>query len=167
MSMNTARARLLWVISTGKFIDLPHIMFLSLCATHKSADKRGSMPFTGFLTELFKRSGVHIPLDFTRIKPKGAIDRSSLSRSEGQMKKRKLEVGAYEESSIGMAKLKEAILDLGREMNTRMSEFRAEVNTCMIKLEEESGQHTTMLQEMKGMLIQMEEEEEEEEEEED
>ncbi|GFZ18418.1 hypothetical protein Acr_27g0001570 [Actinidia rufa] len=108
---------------------------------------------------------VHIPLDFTRIEPEGAIDRASLSRSEGQRKKMKLEAGAYEESSIGMAELKEAILDLGREMNTRMSEFRVEVNTRMTKLEKESSQHTTMLQEMKGMLIRMEEDDDEEEEE--
>ncbi|GFZ10860.1 hypothetical protein Acr_22g0002580 [Actinidia rufa] len=152
-------------ISTGKSIDLPRIMFLSLYATCKAADKRGSVPFTGFLIELFKRNGVHIPLDFTRVEPKRAIDRASLSRSEGQRKKRKLEAGAYDESSIGMAELKEAILDLGREMNTRMSEFRAEVNTHMTKLEEESSRHTTMLQEMKGMLIRMEEDDDEEEEE--
>ena len=125
VSMNTARARLLWAIGTGKSIDLPHIMFLSLYATYKAADKRGCMPFTGFLTELFKRNGVYIPLDFTRIEPEWAIDRASLSRFEGQRKKRKLEEGAYEESSIGMTELKEAILDLGREMNTRMSEFKA------------------------------------------
>ncbi|GFZ16781.1 hypothetical protein Acr_26g0000510 [Actinidia rufa] len=152
VSMNTTRARLLWAIGTGKSIDLPCIMFLSLCVTHKFADKRGSVPFTGFLTELFKRSGVHIPLDFSRIEPECVIDRSSLSRSAGQRKKRKLEADAYEESSIGMAELKEAILDLGREMNTRMFEFRAEVNTRMTKLEEESGRHTIMLQETKGML---------------
>ncbi|GFZ05438.1 hypothetical protein Acr_17g0010100 [Actinidia rufa] len=126
--MNTARARLLWAIGIGKSIDLPRIMFLSLYVTYKAADNRVFVPFTGFLTELFKRSGVHIPLDFTRIEPKGAIDRSSLSRSEGQMKKRKLEAGAYEDSSIGMAELKEAIIDLGREMNTLMSEFRADAH---------------------------------------
>ncbi|GFZ08487.1 hypothetical protein Acr_20g0002950 [Actinidia rufa] len=165
VSMNTARARLLWAIGTGKSIDLPRIMFLSLYTIYKAIDKRASMPFTGFLTELFKRNEVHIPLDFTRIEPEGTIDRASLSRSEGQRKKRKLEAGAYEESSIGMDELKEAILDLRREMNTRMFEFRAEVNTRMTKLEEESNQHTTMLQEMKGMLIRMEEDDDEEEEE--
>ncbi|GFZ14647.1 hypothetical protein Acr_24g0008370 [Actinidia rufa] len=104
--------------------------------------------------ELFKRNGVHIPLDFTRVEPEGDIDRASLSRSEGQRKKRKLEAGAYDESSIGMAELKEAILDLGREVNTRMT-----------KLEEESNRHTTMLQEIKGMLIRMEEDDDKEEEE--
>ncbi|GFY85470.1 hypothetical protein Acr_04g0002080 [Actinidia rufa] len=165
MSMNTARARLLWAIGTGKSIDLPLIMFLSLCTTHKSLDKRGYVPFTGFLMELFKKSGIHIPLDFTRIELEGAICRSFLSRSEGQRKKRKLEEGAYEESSMGMTKLNEAILNLGRQMGTQMSEFRVEVNAHMTALEEESSQHTTMLQEMRGMLIRMEEEEEEEEEE--
>ena len=79
VSMNVARARLLWAIGTGKTIDLPRIMFLSLCATYKASDKWGSVPFTGFLTELFKRSGVHIPLDFIRIEPEGLIDRASLS----------------------------------------------------------------------------------------
>ena len=49
VSMNTARARLLWAIGTGKSIDLPRVMFLSLCATHKSADKRGSCLSRGSL----------------------------------------------------------------------------------------------------------------------
>ncbi|GFZ02205.1 hypothetical protein Acr_15g0008130 [Actinidia rufa] len=124
VSMNTARARLLWAIGTGKTIDLPRIMFLSLCSTYKASDKRGSIPFTGFLTELFKRSGVHIPVDFIRIEPEGPIDRASLSRSEGQRKKRKLEEEAQEGSAIGMGDLKEAILNLGKEMSKQMAEFR-------------------------------------------
>ena len=41
VSMNTARARLLWAIGMGKTIDLPCMMFLSLCAAHKASDKRG------------------------------------------------------------------------------------------------------------------------------
>ncbi|GFS36372.1 hypothetical protein Acr_00g0045580 [Actinidia rufa] len=96
------KARILWAIGIGKTIDLPRTMFLSLCATYKASDKRGSVPLTGFLTELFKRSGVHIPLDFIRIEPEGPIDRASLSRSEGQRKKRKLEEEAQEGSAIGM-----------------------------------------------------------------
>ncbi|GFS32080.1 hypothetical protein Acr_00g0020700 [Actinidia rufa] len=123
------QARLLWAIGTGKTIDLPRTMFLSLCSTYKASDKRGSVPFTGFLTELFKRSGVHIPLDFIRIEPEGPIDRASLSRSEGQRKKRKLEEEEQEGSAIGMGDLKEAILNLGKEMSKQMAEFREEVNT--------------------------------------
>ncbi|GFY91131.1 nucleosome assembly protein 1;2 [Actinidia rufa] len=165
--MNVASARLLWAIGTGKTIDLPRIMFLSLCATYKASDKRGSIPFTGFLTELFKRSGVHIPLDFIRIEPEGPIDRASLSRSEGQRKKRKLEEEAQEGSAIGMRELKEAILNLGKEMNKQMSEFREEVNTRLSSLEEESSRHTVILQDMKGMLIRMEEEDDDDDEEED
>ncbi|GFY91062.1 hypothetical protein Acr_07g0012580 [Actinidia rufa] len=88
VSMNTARARLLWAIGTGKIIDLP---------------------------QLFKRSRVHIPVDFIRSEPEGPIDRASLSRSEGQRKKRKLEEEAQEGSAIGMGDLKEAILNLGRK----------------------------------------------------
>ncbi|GFZ15674.1 hypothetical protein Acr_25g0000830 [Actinidia rufa] len=130
-----------------------------------ASDKRGSVPFTGFLTELFKRSGVHIPLDFTRIEPEGPIDRASLSRSEGQRKKRKLEEEAHEGSAIGMGELKEAILNLKKEMSKQMSEFRAEVNTRLTSLEEESSRHTVMLQDMKGMLIRMEEEEDDDNEE--
>ncbi|GFS42198.1 hypothetical protein Acr_00g0078460 [Actinidia rufa] len=126
---------------------------------------RGSVPFTGFLTELFKRSGVHIPLDFIRIEPEGPIDRASLSRSEGQRKKRKLEEEAQEESAIGMGELKEAILNLGKEMSKQMSEFREEVNTRLSSLEEESSRHTVMLQDMKGMLIRMEEEDDDDDEE--
>ncbi|GFY91126.1 hypothetical protein Acr_07g0013220 [Actinidia rufa] len=165
VSMNTARARLLWAIGTGKIIDLPRIMFLSLCSTYKASDKRGSVPFTGFLTELFKRSRVHIPVDFIRSEPEGPIDRASLSRSEGQRKKRKLEEEAQEGSAIGMGDLKEAILNLGKEMSKQMAEFREEVNTRLSSLEEESSRHTVMLQDMKGMLIRMEEEDDDDDEE--
>ncbi|GFS36390.1 late embryogenesis abundant protein, group 2 [Actinidia rufa] len=165
VSMNVARARLLWAISTGKTIDLPRTMFLSLCSIYKASDKRGSVPFTGFLTELFKRSGVHIPLDFIRIEPKGPIDRASLSRSEGQRKKRKLDEEAQEGSAIGMGGLKEAILNLGKEMSKQMAEFREEVNTRLSSLEKESSRHTVMLQDMKGMLIRMEEEDDDDDEE--
>ncbi|GFZ14672.1 hypothetical protein Acr_24g0008620 [Actinidia rufa] len=166
VSMNTARATLLWAIGTRKTIDLPRIMFLSLCAAHKASDKRGLVPFIGFLTELFKRSGVYIPLDITRTEPKGAIDRSSLSRSKGQRKKMTLEEGVYKEPSMGVVELKEAIMNLGREMGTQMSEFRIEVNACLTSLKEESRHHTTMLQDMKGMLIRMEAEDDVDEEEE-
>ncbi|GFS41492.1 DnaJ / Sec63 Brl domains-containing protein [Actinidia rufa] len=131
----------------------------------KASDKRGSVPFTGFLIELFKRSGVHILLDFIRIEPEGPIDRASLSRSEGQRKKRKLEEEAQEGSAIGMGELKEAILNLGKEMSKQMSEFREEVNTRFSSLEEEPSRHTVMLQDMKGMLICMEEEDDDDEEE--
>ncbi|GFY97631.1 hypothetical protein Acr_12g0001720 [Actinidia rufa] len=122
------RARLLWAIGTGRTIDFPRMMFLSLCAAHTASDKRGSVLFTGFLTELFKRSGVQIPVDITRIEPEGVIDRSSLSRSKGQKKKRKLETSAYEEPPMCMAELNEAIMNLGREIGAQMFEFKAEVN---------------------------------------
>ncbi|GFS34123.1 hypothetical protein Acr_00g0032380 [Actinidia rufa] len=136
VSMNVARARLLWAIGTGKTIDLPRII-----------------------------SGVHIPLDFITIEPEGPIDRASLSRSEGQRKKRKLEKEAQEGSAIGMGELKEAILNLGKEMSKQMAEFREEVNTRLSSLEEESSRHTVMLQDMKGMLIRMEEEDDDDDEE--
>ncbi|GFS34086.1 hypothetical protein Acr_00g0032150 [Actinidia rufa] len=121
--------------------------------------------FMGFLMELFKRNEVHIPLDFIRIEPEGPIDRASLSRFEGQRKKRKLEEEAHEGSAIGMGELKEAILNLGKEISKQMSEFREEVNTRLSSLEEESSRHTDMLQDMKDMLIRMEEEEDDDDEE--
>ena len=49
-----------------------------------------------------------------------------------------------EAPSIGMNELKKAITSLRTEFDTRMTAW-----------EEESGCHTTMLQEIKGMLIQM------------
>ncbi|GFZ19861.1 hypothetical protein Acr_28g0005660 [Actinidia rufa] len=107
----------------------------------------------GFLTELFKRSGLYIPVDLIRIEPEKPIDRSSLSRSEGQRKKKRLKAIAHEEPSIRMAELKEEIMNLRMEMNTHMTE-----------LEEKSSRHTTMLQEIKGMLIRMQLKDEEEEE---
>ncbi|GFZ12042.1 hypothetical protein Acr_23g0004270 [Actinidia rufa] len=88
------KAKLLWAIGMGKAIDLPR-----------------------FLTELFKRSGVRIPLGITRVEPEGAIDRSSLSRSKGQRKKRRFEAVADEVPSMGMAKLNEAITNLGKEFD--------------------------------------------------
>ncbi|GFZ15236.1 hypothetical protein Acr_24g0014260 [Actinidia rufa] len=118
------------------------MMFMSLCTAHTASDTRGSMPFTGFLTDLFKRSGVHIPVDLIRIEPERPIDRSSLSRSEGQRKKMRLEAIAHEEPLIGMVELKEEITNLKMEMNTRMT-----------ALEEECSRHTTILQEIKRMLI--------------
>ncbi|GFZ02214.1 hypothetical protein Acr_15g0008220 [Actinidia rufa] len=86
-----------------------------------------------------------LPLHFTGIEPEGPVDRASLSRSEGQRKKRKLKEKAHEGSTIGMGELKEAILDLGKEMSKQMSEFRAEVNAQMMSLEEESRHHMIML----------------------
>ncbi|GFY90981.1 hypothetical protein Acr_27g0000470 [Actinidia rufa] len=118
----------------GKTIDLPRMMFMSLCVAQTVSGTRGFMPFTGFLTELFKRSGVHIPVNLIRIDPKRPIDRSSLSRSEGQRKKRRLKEIAHEEPTIGMAELKKEIINLRMEMSTRMT-----------VLEEESSRHTTML----------------------
>ncbi|GFZ18314.1 hypothetical protein Acr_27g0000530 [Actinidia rufa] len=81
----------------------------------------------------------------TRVEPEGAIGRSSLSRSEGQRKKRKLEAVASEESSIGMEDLKEAITNLGNEFSTQMTEHKNEVNAHLTSLEEESSHNTTML----------------------
>ncbi|GFY90890.1 hypothetical protein Acr_07g0010860 [Actinidia rufa] len=132
VSMNVARGRLLWAIGTGKTIDLPRTMFLSLFSTYKASDR-----------------GVQ----------------TSLSRSEGQRKKRKLEEEAQEGSAIGMGELKEAILNLGKEMSKQMAEFREKVNTRLSSLEEESSRHTVMLQDMKGMLIRMEEEDDDDDEE--
>ncbi|GFY97534.1 hypothetical protein Acr_12g0000750 [Actinidia rufa] len=128
------RASLLWVIGMEKTIDLPCMMFMGLCATHTTLDTRGSVPFTGFLTELSKRNRVHIPIDLIKIKPERPIDRSSLSRFKGQKKKRRLKAIVPEEPSIGMAELKEKIMNLRTEMSTRMT-----------SLEEESSRHMTML----------------------
>ncbi|GFZ05437.1 hypothetical protein Acr_17g0010090 [Actinidia rufa] len=156
-------ARLLWAIGTRKTIDLPRMMFMTLCAAYAGGDARGSVSYTGFLTELFKRNGVHIPLGFTRVEPEGAIDRSTVSRSEGQRKKRKLEAAASEESSMDMDDLKEAITNLGKEFSTQMTEHRSEVNARLTTLEEESSRNTTMLQEIHGMIIRMQAKNDEEE----
>ena len=156
VSMSVAKASFLWGIGTGKTIDLPRMMFTSKCAAHTASDTRGSMPFTGFLTELFKRNGVHIPINLIRIEPERPIDRFSLSQFEGQRKKRRLKAIVPEEPSIGMAKIKEEITNLRMEMSTHMT-----------ALEDESSRHTTMLQEIKGMLIQMQSKDDDDEEEDD
>ncbi|GFS36492.1 hypothetical protein Acr_00g0046290 [Actinidia rufa] len=72
----------------------------------------------------------------------------------------------HEEPPMGMVELKEAIMNLGREMGAQMFEFKVEVNAHVTSLEEESRHHTTMIQEMKGMMIRMEAEYDDEEEEE-
>ncbi|GFS30359.1 hypothetical protein Acr_00g0011450 [Actinidia rufa] len=59
-------AKLLWMIGMGKTINLPLMMFMSLCAAYTTSDTRGSVPFTRFLTELFNKSGVYIPVDLIR-----------------------------------------------------------------------------------------------------
>ncbi|GFZ05177.1 hypothetical protein Acr_17g0007490 [Actinidia rufa] len=89
---------------------------------------------------------------FTRVEPEGAVDRSSLSRSEGQRKKRKLEAVASEVSSMVMENLKEAITNLGKEFSTQITEHRNEVNAHLTSLEVESSRNTTMLQEIHSML---------------
>ena len=131
-------------IGMGKSIDLPRIMYMALFVVYGSSDPRGSVPFTEFLTELFKRHDVPIPIDFTRIEPEKPIDRYSLTQSEGQRKKKRLEASASEQSSVGISELQEAIANLRIEFDTRMT-----------SLEEQSGHHTTTLQEIKGMLIRM------------
>ena len=143
--MNLTRAKLLWAVGIGKTIDLPRMMFMTLCVAHVGGDARGSVPYTGFLTELFKRSGIHIPIGSTRVEFEGAIDRSSLSQSEGQRKKKKLEAVASEESSMSMKDLKEAITNLGKEFSTQLTEHMNEVNAHLTSLEEESSCNTTML----------------------
>ena len=62
----------------------------------------------------------------------------------GVEKKRSLEAIASEEPSVSMADLKEAITSL-----------RTEFDTHMTALEDQSSRHTSMLQEIKGMLIRM------------
>ncbi|GFZ18278.1 hypothetical protein Acr_27g0000170 [Actinidia rufa] len=103
------------------------------------------------LTELFKRHGVSILVDLTRMEPKKPIDRYSLTRFEGQRKKRKLEEGASERPSIGIPELQEAIANLRVDFDTRMTAH----NEQFSRLEEQSGHQTTLLQEIKGMLIRM------------
>ena len=66
---------LLWVIGMGKSIDLPRMMYMALFYAYELSDPRGYVPFIGFLTELFKRHDVPIPIDLTRTEPKEPIDR--------------------------------------------------------------------------------------------
>ncbi|GFS41513.1 hypothetical protein Acr_00g0074800 [Actinidia rufa] len=125
VSMNVARARLLWAIGTGKTIDLPISLGLSL---------RDPL----------------IELLCPDLRDKGR-------RGNWRKKRKKI--------SYGYGDLKEAILNLGKEMSKQMAEFREEVNTRLSSLEEESSRHTVMLQDMKGMLIRMEEEDDDDDEE--
>ncbi|GFZ05278.1 hypothetical protein Acr_17g0008500 [Actinidia rufa] len=90
-------------------------------------------------------------------------DRYSLTRFEGQRKKRKLEEGASERPSIGIPELQEAIANLRVDFDTRMTAH----NEQFSRLEEQSGRQTTLLQEIKGMLIRMQAWNDDEEEKED
>ena len=63
---------------------------------------------------------------------------------------------ASEEPSIEMAELKEVITSL-----------RTKFDTYMTALEEQSSRHTTMLEEVKGMLIRMQSNDDNEEDEDD
>ncbi|GFS33136.1 hypothetical protein Acr_00g0026550 [Actinidia rufa] len=128
VSMNLTKAKLLWAIGTGKTIDLPRMMFMTLCVAHATSYTKGSMPYTSFLTELFKRNGVCIPLGITRVELKGPLIDLHCSQSEGQRKKKRLEETVYEEPLIGMAELKEAIVNLGKEFGTQMTELSRDGN---------------------------------------
>ncbi|GFS35916.1 hypothetical protein Acr_00g0042670 [Actinidia rufa] len=121
------------------------------------------VPFTEFLTELFKRHDVHIPIDLTRIETEKPIDKYSLIHSEGQRNKRKLEEGASEQPSIGILALQKAIANLRLDFDTRMTLCEEQFG----HLEEQSGRHTTLFQGIKGMLISMQAKEDDEEEEDD
>ncbi|GFZ10861.1 hypothetical protein Acr_22g0002590 [Actinidia rufa] len=147
------KGKFVMAIGMGKSIDLPHMMYMSLCSAYESSNARGSVPFTGFLTELFKRHNIHIPIDLIRTELEKPIDRYSLARSEGQRKKRRLKASASERPSVGIPELQEAITNLRIEFDTRMT-----------SLEEQPGRHTTMPQEIKGMLIRMQSNDDEEEE---
>ena len=103
--------------------------------------------------QLFKRHKISIPIDLIRTELEKPIDKNSLTQSEGQRKKRKLAEGTSEASTVGITELQDTITNLRIEFDTRM-----------IRLEEQSGHHTTMLQEIKGILIQMQSKDEEEEE---
>ena len=107
----------------------------------------------GVLTDLFKRYGVHILMDITKTEQEKPFDRFQLTQFEGQQKKRRMEAIELEAPLIRMNELKEAITSL-----------RMEFDTCMTALEEQSGCHTTMVQEIKGMLIQMQSKDDEEDE---
>ncbi|GFZ03462.1 hypothetical protein Acr_16g0000860 [Actinidia rufa] len=87
--------------SIGKAIDLPSMMFMSLCSAYESSDVRGSMLFLGFLMALFKRHEIVIPMDLIRIASEKPIDRYSLTRSEGQRNKRAS--SASKEPSVGIS----------------------------------------------------------------
>ncbi|GFY91470.1 hypothetical protein Acr_07g0016660 [Actinidia rufa] len=131
----------LWVmtsemaIGTGKTNDLPRMMFMALCAAYDSYDPRGSVPFIGLLMELFKKHGISILVNLTRTEPEKPIDRYSLTRSEGQRKKRKLEEGTSEQPSVGIPELQEAIANLRVDFDTCMTAHDEQFNS----LEEQSG----------------------------
>ena len=103
-------------IGMGKSIDLPRIMYMALFVVYGSSDPRGSVPFTEFLTELFKRHDVPIPIDFTRIELEKSIDRYSLTQSEGQRKKKRLEASASEQPLVGYQSCKRRFPTLGSSL---------------------------------------------------
>ena len=75
VAMGVTRANWLWEIGTEKSIDLSCMMYMALFSAYGSSDPRGSVPFTGFLTELFKRYDVPILIDLTRTEQEKPIDR--------------------------------------------------------------------------------------------
>ena len=70
-------------IDIGKSIDFPCIMFMAFYFAYDSSDIRSSMPFTRFLTALFKKYDISIPIDLIRIKLEKPINKYSLTRSGG------------------------------------------------------------------------------------
>ena len=81
-------------------------MFMAIYSAYDSSDVRGSMPFTGFLTALFKKHGFSIPIDLIMVNPDKPIDNNSLTRSEVQKKKkRKIAASSLEAVAVGIAEL--------------------------------------------------------------
>ncbi|KAK1293939.1 hypothetical protein QJS10_CPA16g01459 [Acorus calamus] len=87
------RAKLLYMIGTNAPIDLPNIIFDVIVDASISQSSTDSLPFSVFISNMIKSSGVEIPSNETKAYSKSPIDDSTVKRSEGQLRK-KLGAGA-------------------------------------------------------------------------
>ena len=157
MSLN--RAQLLWAIGTGKSIDLPRYMFLQIYHAYTHTNPKGSIPFTCMLTKLIRDSKAKIPRDLITQDQENPIDCATLSRSEGQKKRRKeveelrrrasLEGESGQTSGVEIASLQAALEQQGQKLDA----FIASTDTRLKNIEEHSERNTAILQEMMAMLM--------------
>ena len=159
VDMSLARAQLLWAIGTGKSIDLPRYMFMQLYHAYTHPNPKGSIPFTCLLTKLIKESKAKFPRDLITQDQDTPIDDATLSRSEGQ-KKRKKEVeelrrrasaegGSGQMSGADIASLQVAVEQQGQKLDA----FITSTDGRLKNIEDHVERNTAILQEMFAMMM--------------
>ena len=159
VDMSLTRAQLLWAIGTGKSIDLPRYMFLQIYHAYTHPNPKGSIPFTCMLTKLIRDSKAKVPRDLVTQDQENPIDYATLSRSEGQKKRRKdveeqrrrasYDVESGQTSRVDNASLQAAVEQQGQKLDA----FIVSTDSRLKNIEDHVERNTAMLQEMMAMMM--------------